>query len=73
MAETRDIVNLPTRLVVLESAVCSKMNFHKNAFHDYVDIQNAVQSVIEEMGKIQQEHDGKCLCVLLRTLTLLML
>lgn len=58
MAETRDIVNLPTRLVVLESAVCSKMNFHKNAFHDYVDIQNAVQSVIEEMGKIQQEHDA---------------
>jgi hypothetical protein len=49
----------------LDSDVSFKMNFHKNAIHDYAGISNALQCVIQEKHKMQQERDGKCCCVCL--------
>lgn len=58
MAETGDASDLPAHLVVLASEVHSKLDFHKNAYSDYIGINNALHRVIEERGKLQQEQNG---------------
>lgn len=58
MAETGDASDLPAHLVVLASEVHSKLDFHKNAYSDYIGINNALHRVIEERGKLQQEQNA---------------
>ncbi|KAF0887632.1 hypothetical protein E2562_002349 [Oryza meyeriana var. granulata] len=51
----------PTRSTPLY--VHSKLNFHKNAYSDYIDIHNCLHRVIEERGKLQQEQEAVLLLV----------
>jgi hypothetical protein len=65
MAETGDGSGWLAPLAKLDSDVCFKKNFHKNAIHDYAGISNALHCVIKEKQKMQQERNGKCCCLCL--------
>uniref|UniRef100_A0ACD5YKJ4 Uncharacterized protein n=1 Tax=Avena sativa TaxID=4498 RepID=A0ACD5YKJ4_AVESA len=48
---------LPTKLDLLASDLHNKQDFYKNAYVDYVSINNALHAVMEEKGKLQQEQN----------------
>ncbi|KAM0925444.1 hypothetical protein ACQ4PT_004190 [Festuca glaucescens] len=58
MAETGDGSRLPSPLDVLTSDVHSRLEFHKYAYIDCVGIKNALDCVIEEKVKLQQEQNA---------------
>jgi hypothetical protein len=59
MAELGEARRLPTNLDVLASDVHCKLEFYKNAYMDFVGINNVLHGVVEEKGKLQQEQNGK--------------
>lgn len=58
MAEPGDARRLPTSLDVLASDVHSKVEFYKNAYMDWVRMNNVLHGVMEEKEKLQQEQNA---------------